>query len=50
MGPMKNSAYLNDYCLPPFDCIGLGVLLMKAGGGGRVGSRWVESERGGGVL
>ena len=27
-----------DYCLPPSDCIGLGMLLLKTGGGVRVGS------------
>ena len=25
-----------DYCLSPFDCVGLGMLLLKAGGGVRV--------------
>ena len=32
--PTTNSAYLNDYCLSPFDCVGLMDVVAENGGWG----------------
>ena len=34
VGPTTNSAYLNDHCLSPFDCVGLMDVVAENGGWG----------------